>query len=70
MHHDNAHAVVGGLAVTGLLLGVIVTMEPTSRLVHIPLPVPVRTVTAPAPAKYLLMDTSAAIVMDPTRRRW
>jgi hypothetical protein len=56
MQHDSAHAVLGGLVVTGLFLGLIATMEPAAQRMHLPFGAPV------APAKFTLMDAGSVIV--------
>jgi len=54
MHYD-LRATLGGLIVSALILGVIVTMEPATRLMHLAIPVP-----AAPQAKYQLSDTATA----------
>jgi hypothetical protein len=59
---------LGGLVVAALILGVIVTMEPTSRLVHIP----VATLPVAQPqVKYLLtgIEHVRAVRLPPPRPR-
>jgi hypothetical protein len=56
MQHDSAHAVLGGLVVTGLFLGLIATMEPAAQRMRLPFGAPA------APARYTLMDAGGVIV--------
>ena len=56
MPQDSAQAVLGGLVVTGLFLGLIATMEPAAHRMRLPFGTPV------AAAKYTLMDAGGVIV--------